>query len=1005
MPVWQTRYEIQAGQTVSISAPQETLSFLAKAKTRKVQMTAASTTTGALAAGPNRAGDQILLGASLRAEPGEYTVNLSATSATGEVRQTSLDVVVKPRVSVPSSSTRPPVVLLNGWEEGFTGSCPIAASSSDDFGNLAQYLVDDGVPVVYLFDNCLEDADQTIETLGNDLANFLQTIKYDTGAQVPQIDLVGFSLGGLIARSYLAGLQTDQTVIPPATTLVRDLVLLATPNFGSFMAGTSASLLAPGSQSAELEPGSTFLWNLATWNQRNDDLQGVNAIAVIGNAGEDTANSLLNASDGLVSLTSASGGFVVPAGAVSTRIVPYCHVDPSVFTNTELGTYACNAVGIANVSSTSHETGIIIRSFLAGNSSWQSVGGAPASDPYLPKNGAMFFAVVNAADAYLSDLTAVSFGTGVALANGGDSGTIYYVDFVFGTGLLAATSSSVGSINCGNFPEPVGYGTAVRCKLGAAIFTVGPLNGKAGRVVNAGSTVQITGSGFGSLCNGCKVIATAAGSTTGQTLTTTAWSNTSITATLPPSLTGLLAIQVNAVAGTDTIFVMTASPSTLAVTPAALQFAFTTGGAAPAAQSVQITNSGTGTLSWTATASASWISVSPASGTAPSTLSIAVSPAGLSAGTYTGSVLIAATGASNTPQSIGVTFTVTAAAPVPPVLAVAPSALSFAYTNGGSAPAAQNISIANSGGGALAWTASASDYWLVISAASGSAPATVAVSINPVNLAAGTYTGSVQIASAGAGGSPASVAVTLVVTGTPPAGTISGVGNAASFLPHFAAATWVSIYGANLSQSTYTWQASDFVNGQLPTSLQGVSVMIDGKPAYVEYISPTQINVLAPDDATTGTVQVQVTTAQQASNILSAPKTQFAPAFFTYDGGAYVAAQHTDYSLVGPANVLPGVAATPAQPGETILLYATGFGPTNPALPTGELVTAPGSLLNPIAVTIGGVAANVTFSGLVGPGLYQFNVTIPSLPNGDAALLATVGGVSTQTGVSVTIHQ
>src|SRR5580692_6029582 len=86
MPVWQTRYEIQAGQTVSISAPQETLSFLAKAKTRKVQMTAASTTTGALAAGPNRAGDQILLGASLRAEPGEYTVNLSATSATGEVR-------------------------------------------------------------------------------------------------------------------------------------------------------------------------------------------------------------------------------------------------------------------------------------------------------------------------------------------------------------------------------------------------------------------------------------------------------------------------------------------------------------------------------------------------------------------------------------------------------------------------------------------------------------------------------------------------------------------------------------------------------------------------------------------------------------------------------------------------------------------------------------------------------------------------------------------------------
>ncbi len=881
-----------------------------------------------------------MLGASLRVAPGEYAVKLSATSAAGEVRQTSLDVVVKPRVSVPSSSTRPPVVLLNGWEEGFTGSCPIAASASDDFGNLAQYLVADGVPVVYLFDNCLEDPDQTIETLGNDLANFLQSIKYDTGAQVPQIDLVGFSLGGLIARSYLAGLQTDQTVIPPATTLVRDLVLVATPNFGSFLAGTNASLLAPGSQNAELEPGSAFLWNLATWNQRNDDLRGVNAIAVIGNAGEDTATSLLSASDGLVSLpSSASGGFVVPAGAVATRIVPYCHVDPSVFTNTELGTYSCNAVGIANVTNTSHETGVIIRSFLAGNSSWQSVGSAPASDPYLSKNGDMFFGVVNAAGAYLPDLTSVTFGSGVALANGGDSGTIFYVDFVFGTGLLAATSSSVGSINCGNFPEPVGYGTAVRCKLGAAIFSVGPLNGQAGRLVNAGSTVTITGSGFGSLCNGCKVIATAAGSTTGQTLTTTAWSNTSITASLPASLTGLIAIQVNAVAGTDTIFVMTASPSTLAVTPAALQFAYASGGATPAAQSIEITNSGTGTLAWTATGSASWISVSPASGTAPSALSVTVSPAGLSAGTYTGSVQIAATGASNTPASIGVTFTVTAS---PPVLAVTPAALSFAYTNGGSAPAAQNISIANTGGGSLAWTATASDYWLSVSAASGSAPATVAVSINPVNLAAGTYTGSLQIAAAGAGGSPAAVAVTLVVTGNPPAGTISGVGNAASFQPSFAAATWVSIYGANLSQTTYTWQASDFVNGQLPTSLQGVSVMIDGKPAYVEFISPTQINVLAPDDATTGNVQVQVTTAQQNSNSLSAQKTQFAPAFFAYDGGAYVAAEHADYSLVGPTNILPGVTTAPAKPGETILLYATGFGPTNPALPTGQLVNAPG---------------------------------------------------------------
>ena len=111
---------------------------------------------------------------------------------------------------------RPPVVLLNGWETGFTGTCPIATSSSITFGNLAQYLVADGVPIVYLFDNCAEDPNQTIETLGNDLATFLNSVKYDNGSQVQQIDLVAHSMGGLIVRSYLAGLQPQAGVVSAA---------------------------------------------------------------------------------------------------------------------------------------------------------------------------------------------------------------------------------------------------------------------------------------------------------------------------------------------------------------------------------------------------------------------------------------------------------------------------------------------------------------------------------------------------------------------------------------------------------------------------------------------------------------------------------------------------------------------------------------------------------------------------------------------------------------------
>ena len=1010
MDMGQTRYEVRAGEAVPMVAPRETLDFLANAKSRQVEIATGDTAVagGGLVAGPNRAGDLILLGASLRAKPGEYTVRLSASSAAGEQRQTTLAVVVQPHVSVPSGATRPPVVLLNGWETGFTNPCPIAASASETFGNLAQYLVADGVPVVYLFDNCLEDPGQPIEVLGNDLAAFLKTIHYDTGAQVPQIDLVGFSMGGLIARAYLAGLQPGETLTPPIATLVRKLVLIATPNFGSFVAGNYANIVTAGSQDAELEPGSAFLWNLATWNQRGDDLRGVDAIAVIGNAGSYIASlfsgtSLSNASDGLVSLTSASLGFVSDDVTV-TRIVPYCHVDPPAFINTTLGTFLCNAGGIANVNGTTHETGLIVRSFLAGTADWKSIGATASADPYLSRNGGMFFALVNSTGGYVTDLTGVTFGT-VSLANGGDAGTIFDVDFVLGAGAFTATSSSLGSINCGTLAEPPGYTSALRCKLSTVIISVGPLAAAGVLAVNAGA-ITIKGSNFGSQCIGCKVVATPARSTTGQQLTTTAWANTSITANLPASLTGLVAIQVLAAGGSDAIAVMVNPQSTLAVAPTSLQFTSAAGGAAPA-QSIQITNSASGTLTWTATAnaasSANWLSVSPAAGTAPSTLTVSVSPTGLSAGTYTGIISIAAAGASNTPASIGVTLTVTAA---PASLSIAPQALAFQYTYGGAVPAAQNIAIGNTGGGTLAWTASTGSYWLAVSAASGSVPAILGVSVNPVNLAAGTYTGSVQIIAAGAAGSPAAVSVTLVVGGTQPAGTITGVLNAANFQPGFTAGTWVSIFGTNLSQSTYTWQNSDFVNGLLPTSLQGVSVAINGAAAYVAYISPTQINVLAPDDATVGAVRIQVTAAQQTSNSFSAPKTPFAPAFFTIAGGAYVAAQHADYSLVGAANLLPGVTSTPAKPGETILLYGTGFGPTNPPLPTAQLVTTPEPLpANAVAITIGGVAATASFAGLVSPGLYQFNVSVPNLPNGDAAVLATIGGVATETGVSVTVRQ
>ena len=109
--------------------------------------------------------------------------------------------------------------------------------------------------------------------------------------------------------------------------------------------------------------------------------------------------------------------------------------------------------------------------------------------------------------------------------------------------------------------------------------------------------------------------------------------------------------------------------------------------------------------------------------------------------------------------------------------------------------------------------------------------------------------------------------------------------------------------------------------------------------------------------------------------------------------------------MVGQPNLLgAGITTEPATPGEVVELYATGFGPTSPATPTADLVSAPANLANAVKVTIGGMPANVSFAGLVSPGLYQLDVTIPNLPAGDATVTAQVGGVQTQTGVDITIQ-
>jgi uncharacterized protein (TIGR03437 family) len=239
---------------------------------------------------------------------------------------------------------------------------------------------------------------------------------------------------------------------------------------------------------------------------------------------------------------------------------------------------------------------------------------------------------------------------------------------------------------------------------------------------------------------------------------------------------------------------------------------------------------------------------------------------------------------------------------------------------------------------------------------------------------------------------------------SPQAPVITLVQNAEGGASSIAPNTWVTLKGSNLAPAgdSRIWQASDFVNNQLPSQLDGVSVKLNGENAYVYYISPTQINILTPPDMATGTVQVQAATNAGSSASFAAQAQAESPSFFIFAGGPYVAATHGNGSLLGPSSLYPGQ-STPANPGETIVLYANGLGPTSTPVVSGS-ETQSGSL-NPLpVVTIGVNPATVQFAGLISPGLYQFNVVVPaSTPAGDNALTATYNNLATQSGVLVTV--
>ena len=232
---------------------------------------------------------------------------------------------------------------------------------------------------------------------------------------------------------------------------------------------------------------------------------------------------------------------------------------------------------------------------------------------------------------------------------------------------------------------------------------------------------------------------------------------------------------------------------------------------------------------------------------------------------------------------------------------------------------------------------------------------------------------------------------------TVPAITSGRVSNAANGAAGVSPGTWISIYGSNLATAERILSSSDLVDNAIPTSLGGVSAQVNGNAAFLSYVSPTQINVLTPADTSEGAVPVVVTNSAGSSNTVTATMQAVLPGLFV--ASTFVrAVRYPDGVIIngtGAAEAGYRTAAA-AGPGDAVALFGTGFGPTTPSISGGAVFTGAYPTNNAVTVTIGGVPATVLWAGLVGPGLYQINVTIPSsLTDGDHAVVANVAGVAT----------
>lgn len=483
-----------------------------------------------------------------------------------------------------------------------------------------------------------------------------------------------------------------------------------------------------------------------------------------------------------------------------------------------------------------------------------------------------------------------------------------------------------------------------------------------------------------------------------------------------------------------TLNLVVTSNVSVAVTPQSLTFNQSQGGPAPAAQTLSFTVSG-GNAPFVATASSNfnWLAVTPASGsTSLGSISASVNTNTLPQGTYPGEITINFQNAETPSATIQVQLVVGAAQ----TLTVSPTSLTFSYQLGGSAPAAQNLTLTSTGGSVnFTVGTTSSGAWLAATPTSGSTGTsgsqTVSISVNPANIPAGTaagasLTGSLSISAPSVLSAPTTIPVTLNITAVPaPAPSTISTSAVSNGYGAIAPGELITIKGTNLGPATGTSFTVNTSNNTVSSTLAGVQVTFDDIAGTPTYVSATQINVIVPWEIagrTSTTVVVSYNSVPSAA--ISEQVVSVAPGIYTQNatGSGQAAALNLSSSATseynGPAGGTysgTGTATAPAPAGSDIVLFLTGGGLTNPASVTGSINPSsavplanwtPGS--STVTATVGGQPATVLYAGAAPTlitGVVQINLQLPAGVSGSALpVVITIDGVMTTGGATVAVQ-